>query len=230
VLIGLVLVATATLVGWAMLVPARPARPAPVDLEARRRRFDGAVEMLRQQGFKTDRLLIGYDGAAALFVGEDCGRACILRPLPERKIAVEFRDMRTLAAAEAFDVVVVAPDTGFIGRLRGDLPPGTRQIVGADLRVRFEAAPDLPETEVLIRFGPDGSSPARIASSVLRGQAESLRFADEEAEAKARARADAAARRTQAEAAEASARKRAEAVAAEDRRQAHLKHLRASRR
>lgn len=227
---GIALVVTAAVLILAMLLPVRAARPAPVDYEARRRRFDGAVPTLLDQGFKTERMLISHDGSVALFLGETCGRACILRPQPERKMAVDFRDMRTLGLAEAIDLVTIAPDTGLIGRLRGDPRPGTRQMVGADLRVRFDATLEQAETLVQIHFAPEDSSQARIATSVLRGKAERLRLEDAQAEAQAKARAEAEANSPAAEARRARARKEAERREAEERRQMHLRNLLAERR
>lgn len=226
---GTGLVVVAAVLALAMLLPARAPRAAPVDFEARRRRFEGAAQSLQDQGFVIERSLISHDGSIGLFLGESCGRACILRPQPEQKMTVDFRDMRTLAAAEAFDLVEVAPNTGLLGRLRGDPRPGTRQMVGADLRVRFEATLDQPEVAVQIRFAPEDSSQARIATSVLRGKAERLRLDDAQAEAKARIRAEADGNGPAAEARRAREKKLAEEREADQRYQMYLQNVRAHR-
>lgn len=220
--VGAALVVVAAVLALAMLLPKRAPRPAPIDYEARRRRFDSAAQALTDKGFATERMLISHDGSVALFLGETCGRACILYPQPEQKMSVSFRDMRSLASADAIDLVKVAPDTGLIGRLRRDPLPGTRQMVGADLRVRFEATVDQPEVMVRIHFASENSSQARIVTLVLRSKVERLRMEDAEAKAKAKEEVKSQAL----EARRARERKRAEERKADEIFQTQWQHLR----
>lgn len=225
-LLALVLCGAILASGGPSAAAARPTPPARNPRAA----FEGAVEALRQQGFETERMLMSLDGSVALFAGAGCGRACLLRPGADGKLKGEMRNLRTLASTSVTEHIETAGDTGFLGRLRGDPLPGTRRLVGADVRFSFDGGPDEAPCEVVLRFAPDEVTQARIAASSLRGERDRLMVADAKEEARSQAERVAAERAARLEEERLAAEARAREQMAEQRAEVRRREAKAARR